>query len=706
MSINLRKENNIAFLEFDLPDSKVNLLTAQVLGQLNSLLNDITEDSSLTAVVFQSKKKNVFIAGADIKEIDAIIDPKVGEQKAEAGQNIFNKIEDLKIPTIAVVDGVCLGGGCELILSCRYRIAAFNEKVSIGLPEVGLGIIPGFGGTYRMPRCVGLTEGLKMVVSGKPVNAQKALKMGLVDRLYPQKGLERSVLNFVEEIKKGGTIQRRKKKGLNAFLEQRSIGQYLIFKKTYESILENTKGFYPAPIAAVDVIKRSFFMDREDGLRLEAKTFSKLVVTDVSKNLVRLFYAMEKYKKLSPPEIENVKPKEIFSCGVLGAGVMGGGIAQLLSSNGIETRMKDINYDALVLGLHSADKVYQNALKRRRFKRHDVLKGMLKISPTLDYQGFQKLDMVIEAVIENMDVKKKVFAELSGQVRSDTVLCTNTSALSVTEMAQATKDPSKVIGLHFFNPVHRMPLVEIIKTRHTSNETLATTLNLVKRFKKTPIIVKDSCGFLVNRILLAYINEAGHILEEGGNIQKIDHLMLDFGMPMGPFLLSDEVGLDVGLKVLQILENGFGPRFKPVDIFEKVYENKLLGKKSGHGFYHHKGGSKTQNLNIYKLVTRKSVPHENEQDWTNRMIVVMINEAARCLEDNIIDEPATVDIGMIFGTGFPAFRGGLLRYADSIGISNIVEMLKLYETRLGEERFKPAAYLAELAAKEKTFYHG
>ncbi len=715
MSLYFRIENNIGTIEFDLPDSKVNLLTADVLKKLDALLDDLKSNTtSLKALLIVSKKKDVFIAGADIKEIAGITQKQEGEAKSKAGQNIFNKLEDLKIPTVAVIDGVALGGGCELALACWYRIATFNEKVGIGLPEVKLGIVPGFGGTYRLPRVIGLSEGLKMIVSGETISGRQALKVGLVDRLFPQKGLDEYVGEFVEDIKDKKRPARpsplKKKKGLPAFLDTSLLGQAIVFREATKNVLKKTKGFYPAPLKAIEAVQKTIYLNRERALDMEAKTFAELAVTDISKNLVHVFYLSEKFKKFVPAGAEQIAPKEIRKCAVVGAGIMGGGIAQLLSSKDIATRMKDINYDAIAKGLKAAYKIYESAIKTRRLKKYEANLKMDKITGTIDYSGFQNAEMVIEAVVENMEVKKKVFKEITNVVPEDAILCTNTSALSVTEMAQVVKNPSRMIGLHFFNPVHRMPLVEIIKTDLTSPQTIVTTLQFAKRIGKTPILVKDCCGFLVNRILLAYINEAGYLLQEGGKMEDIDRTMKQFGMPMGPFELTDEVGIDVGYKVLQILYSGLGQRFQPAVIFKQIYEKGYLGKKAGKGFYFYKDGKiGNSNPDIQQigkpLSSNKLSAGADEKENVQRMVYIMINEAARCLEERVIEDAATVDVGMIMGTGFPPFRGGLLRYADRVGMEAIVGELKRLEDRLQSERFRPCSYLLELQKNKKSFYH-
>ncbi|MEI6437298.1 MAG: 3-hydroxyacyl-CoA dehydrogenase NAD-binding domain-containing protein [Candidatus Omnitrophota bacterium] len=701
MNVIYKEENNIATITFDQPDSRVNVLNTATLLEFEHIIDQLSSPSLLKAVIIQSAKKDIFIAGADIKEIETITEVADGKAKSQAGQRIFNKLEDLPMATVAVIDGAALGGGCELALACRYRVATFSDKVRIGVPEVNLGFVPGFGGTYRLPKLLGLQGALKLILGGSPVDSRVALKMGLVDRLYSQQGLAARVREFIDEVT--AASKRRKypviaPKGFNAFLEKTSLGRGFIFSKSRESVLKVSKGFYPAPVKALDVVRVTCGVSRRKALDIESTAFAELAVTPISKNLVSLFYLSEKFKKLSVPGA-TVVPAAVAKAGVIGAGIMGGGIAQLLSNRGVWVRLKDINHDAIGKGLKAAWDVYKEALKRKKMKQGEAAARMAMISGTLDHSGLRDADIVIEAVVENMEIKKKVFGELSRQVSPKTILASNTSSLSVSEMGSAVADPSKMIGFHFFNPVHRMPLLEIITTPKTSQETLVTTLEFAKRLGKTPIIVKDAPGFLVNRILLAYINEAGRVLEEGGDIEGLDRLVTDFGMPMGPFTLSDEVGLDVGVKVLHILEAGLGARFKSCAIFDKVFELKLLGKKSGQGFYIH-GKRRQVNPKVQALV-KGGAP---DKDALKRMIYIMINEAARIIEEGVVDGADTVDIGMIMGTGFPPFRGGLLRYADSLGIDTLVGELQALEERFKDGRFKPAAYLLGLQKQKTSFY--
>ena len=704
MSVNFSIRNQCAIITLENEGSSVNVLDKSTILCLSDVIGDVEKKKDIKALIIHSHKKNCFVAGADIKEIEDIKDPKEGIQKAKIGQDLMNQLEDLSIVTVAVINGVALGGGCELALACDWRIATFNPKVMIGLPEINLGFVPGFGGTYRLPRLVGVQQGLKMILSGCPISAKQALRIGLVDKIISEKDLENSVDHYVKRIVNGEERKpvQRKRGYINKFLEETKFGRNFVFKEAVKSVMKLSKGFYPAPLKAIDVIKMNWDNDRPMAMKTERDAFGDLVITDVSKNLIKVFYMSEKYRKLSPKDLKDVNTVNIGHAGVIGAGVMGGGIAQLLSAKGIWTRIKDINYEALSLGLRSANRIYEESIKKRKLTRSEATVKMGYITSTLDYNGFQKSDIVIEAVLEKIDIKKKVFKELSQATHSHCILATNTSALSVTEMANMTKDPSKVIGFHFFNPVHRMPLIEIIITEKTSKETLATTLNFVKRLGKTPIIVKDSPGFVVNRILLAYMSEAGRLLEETGCLDTIDKVMTNFGLPMGPFLLSDEVGLDVGLKVMGILSNAFGERFLPAKIFQDVLNKNLLGRKTGRGFYLHTKKRKVNPQVMSMLDYKEDTIDENKA--RKRMLLIMINEASDCLDEGVVIDPMAIDVGMIFGTGFPPFRGGLLRYADSLGIDVIIRDLEDLCQELNTCRFKPSAYLRDLNKVGKGFY--
>lgn len=706
-SLNLKIEKEIAILEFDQPDSRVNVLSSDSMKELDAILGLLTakKDSNVKALIIASKKDGIFIAGADIKEIEHISSAEEARELAEKGKEILKKLEDLDLVTLAVIGGACLGGGLELALACKYRVASFSDKVKLGLPEVKLGIIPGFGGTLRLPRLVGLIQAMNMILTGDMVSGRDALKYGLVDRLFPETNLLEESKNFIRELLDGrAKVQRRrKKKALFVFLEDTPFGRAILFNQAKSNVLKKTKGFYPAPLKALDVIKRTYGRGIKKGFSIESKAFGELAITDVSKNLIKVFYLNEEFRKLQWVD-DKIKPAAVKKCGVIGAGVMGGGIAQLLTFNDIPTRLKDINFEALKTALKTAKGLFDYALKKKILRPHSVDFKFGLISPALTYKGFENADLVIEAVVEDLDIKKKVFGELSKVTSPKAILASNTSSLPIIKIGEAAGSPDRVVGLHFFNPVHRMPLVEIIRSEKTSDETLAVTIAFARKIGKVVIVVRDCYGFLINRILLSYLNEAGYLLEEGMRIEQIDNLARRFGMPVGPIELIDEIGIDVGYKVARILEDAYGARMKVASILEHVKAKGLMGKKTRSGFYIHKGKEKIPNKNVYNLM---SLPRRNSiSDGValKRMIYIMVNEASRCLEERIADRPETIDIGMIMGTGFPPFRAGLLRYADSIGIDNIIKDLSFFEKELNSIRFKPCEYLIKMQKERRIFY--
>ncbi|MBU1932494.1 MAG: enoyl-CoA hydratase/isomerase family protein [Candidatus Omnitrophica bacterium] len=705
-TINLKIKDKIAILEFDQPDSKVNVLNSESMQEFSLAIDEITGKPGVEALVITSRKSGIFIAGADIKEIDRIYSKQEAEQKVEAGKEILDKLHDLDLVTVAAINGICLGGGLELSLACKYRVSTFSDKVKIGLPEVKLGILPGWGGTQRLPRLIGLTRGLMMILSGKIVSAKDALKYGLVDRLFPEARFVDDIMDFVNGIleRRIHVKRRRRKKLVQKFLEDTIVGRSIVFSRARKDVIKRTKGFYPAPLKILDLIKRTYGRPVKIGSRLETEVFSELAVTDVSKNLIKVFFLNEEYKKL--PWVDSaIEPLPVNKCGVVGAGIMGGGIAQLLSYCDIPTRIKDINYDALKHALKTASGIFRYSLKKGEIKRHQAEYKLGLISSSVTYRGFENANLVIESVVENIEVKKKVFKELSRVSSPGAIFASNTSSLPVIEMALAADAPERVGGLHFFNPVYRMPLVEVIRSDRTSDRTLATLIAFARRIGKVVIVVKDVPGFLINRILFSYLNEAGYLIGEGMDMERIDRIAREFGMPMGPIELIDEVGIDVGYKVIKILEAAYGARMKISPVLEKVKEKNLLGKKGKAGFYIYKGKNKKEpNPEIYRLVKHGAGQVISEGAALERMIYVMINEAARCMDEGVTDRPQTIDIGMIMGTGFPPFRAGLLRYADSVGIENIVVGLKGFEKRLSAERFRPCKYLLDMAEKKERFY--
>ncbi|MCH2533278.1 MAG: 3-hydroxyacyl-CoA dehydrogenase NAD-binding domain-containing protein [Bdellovibrionales bacterium] len=710
-SIQIKKvEDNIAYVELDLVGEKVNKLSSPVMERLREVIEEL-KSSSYKAVVLISKKKNIFIAGADIEEIKKMNKKEDFMDAVTKAHEIINAWEDLPMPTLAAINGACLGGGCELSLACDYRIATDSKSLRIGLPEVQLGIIPGFGGCIRMPRLIGLPNSLDIILAGKSVDSRKAEKIGLIDKQVPEALFEETVKSFAQDMASGKKSKRKTyfkpKSMMDSFLHS-FAGRPVVFKQAKKTVMKQSKGFYPAPLKALEVIKSTYgFSNRQRALITEANGFCEVAVTDVSKHLINLFFVLENVKKQTGVEAD-VEFNKVQSMGVLGAGVMGGGIAYVGADKGVSVRMKDINNDALSKGFKAARDIWNKKLKRKRLTKYELAQKESLISGTLDYSGFKSLDLVVEAIVEDMNIKKKVIEETAKHCKEDCIIATNTSSLSVTEMAEAHPKPELFAGMHFFNPVDKMPLVEVIKGPKTSDSTVASIFELSKRMGKTPIVVKDGPGFLVNRLLLPLLAEALYFLEEGCDIATVDkYYTHTFGLPMGPFRLMDEVGLDVCIKVLKIFKKALGERVEVSDLAEKLAGTDRLGKKNSKGFYNYdeKGKETSVDNSVYADLGLSSPSGSiTSKEAIERGIFLMINEASRVLfEDHIVEKPEDVDLGMIMGTGFPPFRGGLLRYADSLGAEYVVQELEQYATKCGP-RFKPCQSLVNLANAKKSFY--
>ncbi|HEY0810636.1 MAG TPA: 3-hydroxyacyl-CoA dehydrogenase NAD-binding domain-containing protein, partial [Longimicrobiales bacterium] len=502
----------------------------------------------------------------------------------------------------------------------------------------------------------------------------------------------------------GGPGPRKKKRPLTArLLNQTALGNRVVVQQARKQVLKETKGNYPAPLKVLEIMPDVLKRNINDALAIEAHAIGELITSDVSKNLIHVFRLNEAAKK-SPV---SAAPRTVERVAVLGAGVMGGGIAQLLAYRGYTARMKDIKPEAIGLGLKHAWDAFNKAVKRRRLDRREAQKMMQRISPTLDYSGFGTSDLVIEAVIEKMDVKKTVLKEVESKTSPQAIITSNTSSLSISEMQSALARPANFAGMHFFNPVDRMPLVEIIRGKQTSDEAIATVFSVARKLEKTPVLVNDGAGFLVNRILAPYLNEAGWLLVDGASIEDVDKALVHFGMPMGPLRLLDEVGLDVSRHAGRVMYEAFGERLRPAPPLVALEKSQRLGKKGGLGFYKYEDGQEKEiDEAVYaELGVPRGSLKVGDKDIQQRAVFVMINEAARILEDGIVASPGDVDLGMIMGTGFPPFRGGLLRYADQIGLSYIVRELERYRAELGE-RFEPAPLLQRKAAAGEKFYAG
>jgi 3-hydroxyacyl-CoA dehydrogenase / enoyl-CoA hydratase / 3-hydroxybutyryl-CoA epimerase len=690
----------VAWIIFDRPGAKVNVLSAAVLRRLEELLDELepaVREGRARGLVIRSGKPAAFLAGADVGEIESASDPAEVARMTGRVQQLFRRVDRLPVPSVAAIDGTCLGGGTELALACRFRIASDRPETRIGLPEVRLGIIPGFGGTVRLPRLIGLSGALDLILTGKTVSAREAVRSGLLDERVPTPVLYRRAAALAQGA---APAARLRKPLVTRLLDGTGPGRRLVLSQARKRVMRETRGHYPAPLAALDVVRRTHGRALDEALAEEAKTVGHLATSEVSKNLIHVFHLLESPKKVDP----GAEPRPVERVGVLGAGVMGGGIAQLMAQKGIAVRMKDIAADALASGLRHAAGLFDRLARRRRLTRIEANQQLALISPTLDYAGFGAVDLVVEAVVERLDVKQAVLREAESHVRPGTVLASNTSSLSITAMQEVLARPGDFCGMHFFNPVDRMPLVEIIRGERTADPAVATVFALTRRLGKTPLIVRDGPGFLVNRLLGPYLNEAAWLLVDGASIEDIDEALLEFGMPMGPLRLLDEVGLDVARHAGATLHEAFGERMSPPPLLERLGGSGRLGKKNGRGFYVHAAGKAEPDEAVYGdagLDTpRRELPRSEIVD---RTILAMINEAARALEDGIVAGPGEVDLGMITGTGFPPFRGGLLRHADRIGTPAIVSRLAELERRHGA-RFEAAHRVRELAGAGAGFY--
>ncbi|MCC6137849.1 MAG: enoyl-CoA hydratase/isomerase family protein [Bdellovibrionaceae bacterium] len=709
-SLKITPKGEVALLEWDHIGEKVNKLSTPIMMRLKEILGDL-QKSSYKAVVIISRKPKIFIAGADIEEIKNLKSKDDFKFAVESGQGIMNMIEDLPIPVIAAIHGACAGGGCEMILACDYRIASDDKSTKIGLPETKLGILPGFGGSVRLPRVIGPIAAMDIILAGKLVPAVKALKVGLVDQVVHPSILEAEALKLAQKVIKEGGRKRQlkyKPKGIVDTFMNSPLGLPIVFSKAKSAVMAQSHGHYPAPLEALDVIHKTYGKSRDRAMQLECEGFCNIAGGEVSRNLVSLFFMMEAVKRRTGVSDPNVKPLPVSNIGVLGAGTMGGGIAFVAADNNVHVKMKDINNDAISKGFQAARSIYGKMLKRKRVTKYDVAEKMGYITGNTSYSGFPSLDVVIEAIVENMEVKKKVIAETYKNCKEDVIIATNTSSLSVTEMAEACPRPENFIGMHFFNPVDKMPLVEVIRGPKTSDVTTATIFELSKRMGKTPVVVKDGVGFLVNRLLIPYLIEAAFFLQEGMDIEKVDDVFVkQFGMPMGPFHLMDEVGIDVCVKVSKIFKKTIGERLQLPDTLMKLEDSDRMGKKNFKGFYKWSSDGKKQEVDssIYSELGLSSPTNPlSDDELIGRAMYNMVNEAALVLiEERIVETAEEVDLGMIMGTGFPPFRGGLLRFADSVGSEKIVDSLELYSKKYGH-RFKPSHPLRNMAKTQRKFY--
>ena len=688
------REDGICVLTFDRPGSAANIFDVRALTELGEELDFVERAMSLKGVVFISAKKSIFVAGADLKSMSEATPDQI-RTMIELGQTVFNRIAALPIPTAAAIHGAAVGGGCEIALACDYRVASPARTTKIGLPETQIGLLPAWGGSTRLPRLIGLPRALDIILAGKSLAAKRALQCGLVDELAPAEYLLKAAVNKISQ----GKPQRKSHALMNNALVARFIAA-----RVRPQLLRKTRGHYPAVTKALEVVTRGISRSVPDSLARERDGILELVQGEVCRNLIRIFLLQERAKKLT---VLRSDTKTIARTAVIGAGVMGAGIAQWISARQTPVILRDISVEQVAKGMSTIGKLYRDGTKRQVFTPLEARQGLDRVTPAPTEVPLRNIDLVVEAAVEQLDLKKKIFARLAELASDETILATNTSALSVSEIAATVHRPERVVGLHFFNPVHRMQLVEIVAARQTAPEVLQRTLQFVQRIGKLPVVVQDSPGFVVNRILMPYLIEAGNLFEAGASITDLDEAMLDFGMPMGPMRLLDEVGTDVSLHVAQTLAVAFGDRLKiPAHLCEMIKAG-LLGRKNGCGYYRHEKSKREARPNpgVAAYVNNDQARMLSRDELRERMVLLMVNEAARCVEERIVNEPADVDFAMIMGTGFAPFRGGPLRHADSTGIGKIAGLMERLADS-GANQFAPCALLREMAVAGRKFYNG
>ncbi|WP_144393392.1 fatty acid oxidation complex subunit alpha FadJ [Pleionea sediminis] len=710
-------DQQIGIITIDVPGDTQNTLKKEFVDEIATLLNEI-ENQNVVGLIITSGKPGSFVAGADISMLEAVTSENEAAELSKAGQDIFNRLEQLNIPTVAAIDGACLGGGLELAMACHQRVCTDNPKTKLGLPEVQLGVLPGSGGTQRMPRLTGIATALDLMLTGKQLNARRAKKAGLVNEIVPVANLMKAAEKRVLAMSKAGRWSKscddrpmNWKNAMNASgaqelaLESNSFGRKIIFDKARKTVQGKTKGNYPAPLKIIECIEMGAEHGFEKGLEVEARYFGELVMTPVAKQLMGIFFATTEMKKDSGVD-GSAAVKDISRVGVLGGGLMGAGIASVtVEKAGIPVRLKDVSMEGVNNAMKYNWSILKKKLKRKQYSKIEAAKVQSMLTGGVDYTGFKGVDMVIEAVFEDLDLKHQMVKEVETHCSDNTIFATNTSSIPIAEITKASSRPEQVIGLHYFSPVEKMPLLEIIKTDKTSDDVIATCVEFGKKQGKTVIVVNDGAGFYVNRILAPYMNEAAYLLSEGVGVDLIDKALVKTGFPVGPMTLLDEVGIDVATKVSPILENAFGSRMTPPKMFDKLKNDDRKGRKNGKGFYQYGGkkGEKLVDESVYKLLGVKPGTRIPEDDIVERCVLMMVNEAARCLDEGIIRSARDGDIGAVFGIGFPPFLGGPFRYMDEKSVKTIVERLKYYQDKCGE-RFEPAPVLVSMAENEKAYY--
>ncbi|WP_219702937.1 fatty acid oxidation complex subunit alpha FadB [Marinomonas lutimaris] len=698
----------VATVTLDLVGESVNKFNSLTLNELAEAVTALKHIDDLQGVIFASAK-DVFVVGADITEFTTWfkLEDDDLEDKLRHAHSIFNDISNLCCPTVAAINGIALGGGMELALACDYRVMASTAK--IGLPETQLGIYPGWGGTVRLPRLIGADNACEWICGGAQKRSEDAFKDGAVDAVVPAEKVNESARHLIQQVLDGKLDYHARRDELRAPMVFSPIEKMMVFESVRGVVGAKAGKHYPAPMAAIKTIEKGISQDMEKALDTEIKGFIKLAKGPVAKSLVNLFLSDQQIKKTAGRYAKNATP--VKQAAVLGAGIMGGGVAYQSASKGTPIIMKDIRPEALELGLSEANKLFNGQVERGRLTTEKAFKAMNAIIPALSYGEFEHVDLVVEAVVENVKIKKSVLAEVETKIADDAILTSNTSTISITELAKDLKRPENFCGMHFFNPVHRMPLVEVIRGEKTSDAAIAKTVAYAQAMGKTPVVVNDCPGFLVNRVLFPYFAGFSLMMQEGADFQVVDKTMEKFGWPMGPAYLLDVVGIDTAYHADQVMAEGFPDRMKHegTNAVDCLFELERFGQKNGKGFYTYEPDRKGKPKKIFNeeidvllssIVVSKS--ELSEDDIVARMMIPLCIETVRCLEENIVASAAEADMGLIYGIGFPPYLGGALHYLDQMGLQAFCDLADKY-SHLGK-LYEPTAKMREMAKNNDTFY--
>ena len=698
-------QDGIAVVVLDCKGQPVNTISRAVKDEFRACFETLANDASVQAVAFFSGKPENFIAGADIEEFVKLTSAAEAERLSADGQDMLDQVARFPKPVAAGIQGACLGGGFEFALACSYRVASNHPKTQIGLPEIQLGILPGAGGCQRLPRLVGARAALDMILAGKAERAEKAFRLGMVDELVPPPILRSITIAAARRMAGGWRPKRRRPGGFVGWLlDGNPLGRMLVFRTARKQLEARTGGHYPAPFAALEAVEYGLRHGMAEGFKRESQLFGQLAVTDVSRKLVQIFFATNALKKDMGVDGAPA-PVAVQRLGIVGSGFMGSGIAGTSVAQAVvDVRMKDSDLTRVAAGLRAAREILDDRLKRRRITKYEHARLVALLSGGDSYAGFWRAELTIEAVFEEIAVKQQVLREFEAATPDGAVFASNTSTIPITTIAEAARVPERVVGMHFFSPVAKMPLLEVIPGKRTAPGVVSTAVAFGRRMGKTVIVVKDSPGFWVNRILAPYANEIGHLLAEGASVETIDDMAVRFGFPVGPVTLLDEVGLDVAEKVAHVMVAAYGDRLQPTAGVAALVKAGRLGRKSGRGFYAYSGGKKRGvDPNAYELLGVHPNGGPRPAEVLQRLVLGILNEAARAVGEGVVRSPRDGDIGAIFGFGFPPFRGGPLRHADDLGAARLVADLERLAERLGP-RFAPCEVLQDLARRNAKFY--